>query len=74
MIDGIRAASTEIADRHLTDAIPAGPWRDWAVCLVPAVTLEAVIAWLDTGQPDPDHAADRINRTIDAIVHAAQPN
>lgn len=74
VIDGIRAASTEIADRHLTDAIPAGPWRDWAARLVPTVTLEAVIAWLDTGQPDPDRAADRIHRAIHAVVHAARPD
>lgn len=30
VIDGIRSASTQIAERHLTAAIPAGPWRDSA--------------------------------------------
>jgi AcrR family transcriptional regulator len=70
VIDTIRSASTEIADRHLT--IPDGQWRQWAARLVPTVTLEAVIAWLDSGQPDPDCAADRIARAVDAVIHAAQ--
>lgn len=74
VVDGIRTASTQIADRHLTDTIPAGPWRDWAARLIPTVTLEAVIAWLDAGQPDPDHAADRVHRAIHAVVQAAQTN
>jgi hypothetical protein len=38
--------------------ITADPWQDWAARLVPTVTLEAVIAWLDSGQPDPDRAAE----------------
>ena len=74
VIDTIRSASTEIAQRHLTERIPAGPWRDWAARLVPTVTLEAVIAWLDTGQPDPDRAPEHIGRAIEAVILAAQPN
>ena len=31
------------------------------------ITIEAVLAWLDAGQPQPDDAVARINR----IVHAA---
>jgi hypothetical protein len=67
----MRSTSTEIALRHLTE-IPAGPWRRWAASLLPIVTLEAVIAWLDTGQPDPDGAADHIGRAIQAVIQAAQ--
>jgi AcrR family transcriptional regulator len=73
VIDGIRAASTDIAHRHLAELIPDGPWRRWAARLIPAVTLEAVIAWLDAGRPDPDHAADRISHAIRGVVRAAQP-
>jgi AcrR family transcriptional regulator len=71
VIDTIRAASTEIAGHHLTERIPAGPWRHWAARLVPTVTLEAVIAWLDAGQPDPDRAAEHISRAIEGVIHAA---
>jgi AcrR family transcriptional regulator len=71
VIDTIRAASTEIAGHHLTERIPDGTWRDWAARLLPTVTLEAVIAWLDTGQPDPDRAAEHISHVIDGVIHAA---
>lgn len=60
-----------IAHRHLAAAIPAGPWQSWAAQLVPTLTLEAVIAWLDAGQPDPDHAADRLGRVIQAVIQSA---
>ena len=71
--DALTAASAQVARRDLARQIPAGPWLDWAARLVPAVTIEAVIAWLDAGQPDPDEAAERIIRAIDAVIHAAQP-
>ena len=39
----------------------------------PSLTTDAdVIAWLDTGQPDPDQAATRIRRITDAVIEAAQ--
>lgn len=69
VIDTIRSTSIDVAQRHLT--IPDGPFRDWAARLVPTVTLEAVIAWLDAGQPDPDRAAEHIRRAIDAVIAAA---
>jgi AcrR family transcriptional regulator len=72
VIDDIRSASTEIAQRNLTERIPDGPWRRWAARLLPTVTLEAVIAWLDTGQPDADSAADHIGGAIQAVIQAAQ--
>lgn len=72
VIDTLRSTSIEVAARHLR--IPDGPWRDWAARLVPTVTLEAVIAWLDAGQPDPDRAADRISYAVEAVVEAAQHN
>lgn len=71
VVDGIRSASAEVTRKELAAMIPDGPWLDWAVQLVPAVTLEAVIAWLDAGQPDPDRAADRISRIVHGIVDVA---
>jgi hypothetical protein len=72
VINALRSTSTEVAYRHLASMIPEGPWRDWAAQLVPTVTLEAVIAWLDAGQPEPDRAAERIGRAIHAVIQAAQ--
>lgn len=70
--DALRSASTDIAQRHLADRIPDGPWQHWAARLLPTVTLEAVIAWLDAGQPDPDRAAERIGHTVLAVIDAAR--
>lgn len=71
VIDQIRSSGTAIADRHLVDAIPAGPWRDWAAHLIPVLVLEAVIAWLDAGRPDVDQAAQRISRAVQSVIEAA---
>jgi len=40
--------------------------------LAPMVAIEAVIAWLDAGQPDPDQAADRIRQALTGVISAAQ--
>jgi AcrR family transcriptional regulator len=71
--DALAAASAEVARRELERQLPAGPWLEWAARLVPAVSIEAVIAWLDAGQPDPGQAAQRISRVIDGAIEAAQP-
>jgi len=39
--------------------------------LAPAAAIEAVIAWLDAGQPDPDLAADRVRHVIAGVITAA---
>ncbi|MFI7642347.1 TetR/AcrR family transcriptional regulator [Nonomuraea sp. NPDC049400] len=73
LIDSITAASREIAHRNLAGEIPEGPWLDWAANLIPALTIEAVIAWLDAGQPGPDQAAERINQAVHGVKAAAHP-
>jgi AcrR family transcriptional regulator len=72
LIDAIRLESTDVAQRELADAIPEGPWQNWAARLIPTLTLEAVLAWLDTGQPDPGHAAERIEQAIQGVIRAVQ--
>jgi AcrR family transcriptional regulator len=71
VIDNLHSTSTDIAQRHLAERIPDGPWQDWAARLLPTITLEAVIAWLDAGQPDPGHAADRIGQVVQGVIDAA---
>ncbi|TMR19321.1 TetR/AcrR family transcriptional regulator [Nonomuraea turkmeniaca] len=73
LIDSITAASREVGRRNLARVIPEGPWLDWAANLIPAFTLEAVIAWLDAGQPDSDQAADRITAAVHGVMAAAHP-
>lgn len=72
-VDTLTGAAADTAQRNLAPLIPDGPWAGWAAHLVPTVAIEAVIAWLDTGRPDPDHAADRIGHAIDGVIQAAQP-
>ncbi|HEX2772766.1 MAG TPA: hypothetical protein VHN18_10090 [Micromonosporaceae bacterium] len=36
------------------------------------VSIAAVTAWLDAGQPDPDRAAERITEAINGVIAAAQ--
>jgi AcrR family transcriptional regulator len=74
LIDSITTASREIARGNLARHIPEGPWLDWAANLIPTLTIEAVIAWLDAGKPDPPQAADRIAQSVHGVMAvAAQP-
>jgi AcrR family transcriptional regulator len=71
-VDRMRSAGFDVARRYLAAHIPDPAWADWACHLVPIVVQEAVIAWLDAGQPDPAAAADRISMIIDGIEAAAK--
>jgi AcrR family transcriptional regulator len=72
-VDRLRAESVEIARRYLGELIPDPAWVAWASQLAPTVAIEAVIAWLDAGQPDRERAADRILQVLGAITDAARP-
>jgi AcrR family transcriptional regulator len=67
VVDALRASATETTDRHLAE-ITDVQWRGWAARLLPTLATDAVIAWLDAGQPDPDQAATRIRRIVDAVI------
>lgn len=70
--DQLATASTEVAHKHLAAMIPDSRWASWAARLIPTATIEAVIAWLDAGEPDPDDAADRVAAAVHGIIAAAQ--
>ena len=70
MIDTLTDKGTEVTRRHL-EGIADDRWRSWASRLLPSMTIDAVIAWLDAGQPDPDEAATRIRCVVDAVIRAA---
>jgi AcrR family transcriptional regulator len=72
LTDSLTAISTDVARHNLAALIPDGPWLHWASHLIPTLTIEAVIAWLDADQPDPEHAADRIHRAVHGVIDAAQ--
>jgi AcrR family transcriptional regulator len=72
LTDSFTAAAIGIARHSLAAMLPDGPWAAWAAQLVPAVVIEAVIAWLDAGQPDPDQAADRVIHAVQGVIEAAR--
>jgi AcrR family transcriptional regulator len=67
-IDALDATATAITHRALGADVSEDQWRDWAARLLPTLTIDAVIAWLDSGQPDPDQAAIRVRRIVDAVI------
>lgn len=71
-MDQFRANMVEIARRELAETIPDGPWANWAAHLAPTVAVEAVIAWLDVGQPDPDQAPARIRQALAGFIPTAE--
>lgn len=71
-VDRLRVESVEIARRYLGELISDPAWVTWASQLAPTVAVEAVIAWLDAGQPDREGAADRILQVLGAITDAGQ--
>lgn len=52
--------------------IPDARWAALASHLVPTAVSEAVIAWLDAGQPNPDRAARLVLGVVGGIVEAAR--
>jgi AcrR family transcriptional regulator len=70
--DQLRTEAYEVTHQHLAALIPDQTWARWAALVMPAIVIEAVMAWLDAGQPDPPHAAARINRLVQAVIEAAQ--
>jgi AcrR family transcriptional regulator len=60
------------ARRELAKVIGDRAWAQWAAQLAPVVAIEAVMAWLDAGRPDPDQAADRIRQALAGVISAAQ--
>lgn len=66
-----RAEMVSLAHRQLVRAIRDRAWARWASELSPIVAIEAVLAWLDAGQPDPDQAAERVRTAIYGVIEAA---
>jgi AcrR family transcriptional regulator len=66
-----RHAMTEAAHLQISAVVPDPAWARWAAQLAPAVAVEAIIAWLDAGQPDPDLAADRVRQAVSGVLTTA---
>jgi AcrR family transcriptional regulator len=71
-MDRFRKGMITTARRELARVIGDRAWVQWAAQLAPVVAIEAVMAWLDAGRPDPDQAADRIRQALAGVISAAQ--
>jgi AcrR family transcriptional regulator len=71
MAERFRHDITEAAYRQISKIVANRAWARWASELAPAAAIEAIIAWLDAGQPDRDVAADRVRHVIAGVITAA---
>ncbi len=71
MAEQFRREITEAAHIQISAVVADSGWARWAAELAPSAAIEAIIAWLDTGQPDPDVAAHRVRHVIAGVVTAA---
>lgn len=70
-IDRFRHGLTEAAYAEVAEVVSDPGLADWAAQAAPAAAIEATIAWLDAGQPDPGHASDRVRRVALGVFEAA---
>jgi AcrR family transcriptional regulator len=68
--DWLARAMTDTAQRHLGEVLPDDQLRRWAADLVPAVAIEAILAWLDANCPQPDSAATTVGAMIAGVIDA----
>lgn len=71
-MEEMSASTFAVTHRYMAELVPDPAWARWASSLVPTVAIEAVIAWLDAGQPDQASAARRIGEAVAAVVEAAR--
>jgi AcrR family transcriptional regulator len=66
-----QAEMTKAAQVQIATIVTDRAWAQWAARLAPTVAIEAIIAWLDAEQPDPDQAADKVRHAIAGVIGAA---
>ena len=70
-IEKFRADITAAAFLQISALVPDEALARWAAQLAPVVAIEAIIAWLDAGQPDPVQAAARVRQAVMGVIGAA---
>ena len=70
-IEKFRADITAAAYLQISAFIADEALARWAAHLAPVAAVEAITAWLDTGQPEPARAAGRVRQVIMCVIGAA---
>jgi AcrR family transcriptional regulator len=71
LAEQFRSDITEVALLQISRIVADQAWARWVAQLAPTAAIEAIIAWLNAGQPDPDLAADRVRHVIAGVITAA---
>jgi hypothetical protein len=71
LAEQFRSDITAAAHLQISKIVCDQAWARWAAQLAPTAAIEAIIAWLDAGQPDPGLAADRVRHVIAGVITAA---
>jgi hypothetical protein len=71
LADVFQGQSGGLGEPDEGQAFPDVALARWAAQLAPVVAIEAVIAWLDAGQPEPAQAAARVRRAVMGVIGAA---
>lgn len=71
-VDQFRGHMVDAAHQQIAGMVPDPAWAWWAARLAPVMAVEAVIAWLDAGSPQPEAAADRVRHVVDGVITAAR--
>ncbi len=67
-IEKFRSDITAAAFLQISQFVPSQPLARWAAQLAPVVAIEAIISWLDAGQPDPALAAGRVRQAVMSAI------
>jgi AcrR family transcriptional regulator len=68
-VDELRLTARRNADGWLGELIPDPSRRAWIASLLPALTIDGILTWLDAGQPvGPDEVARAINAAMRALA------
>lgn len=70
-IEKFRADVTAAAYLQISAIIEDQALARWAAQLAPVVAIEAIIAWLDAGRPEPTRAAARVRQAVMGVITAA---
>ena len=70
-IEKFRADISAAAFLQISHFVPDVPLARWAAQLAPVVAIEAIIAWLDAGQPDPAQTAALVRQAVMGVINAA---
>ncbi|WP_328415079.1 TetR/AcrR family transcriptional regulator [Micromonospora sp. NBC_00389] len=70
-IEKFRADIAAAAYLQIAAVVPDRALARWAAQLAPVVAIEAIIAWLDAGQPEPAKAAARVRQAVVGVIGAA---